>query len=297
MRIQPGVPELRIEAPPELAALATRLARLDPSRLQGIARLVGLSEAGAPITMVLAPEESDVAKSTPPWVAGFARGADGLIVLFPARSPSYPYDSLEDVLRHEIAHVLIARAAGERSVPRWFNEGLALSAERPWGLEDRTRVAFALTGRRWSARELDRAFAGDQSEQARAYAVSGAFVRDLFRRHGPAAPARILKQMAAGDSFEIAFVRTTGETVATSEELFWRDSWWSQAVPFFTSTAVLWMVVTLLALLAIRTRRVRRAARRKAWEEEEQRQLPTDPPREWPREEPEEGPDRGPTIH
>ena len=73
--------------------------------------------------MVLAPEESDVAKSTPPWIAGFARGADGLIVLFPARSPSYPYDSLEDVLRHEIAHVLIARAAGERSVPALVQRG------------------------------------------------------------------------------------------------------------------------------------------------------------------------------
>ena len=70
-----------------------------------------------------------------PWTAGFAIGNDGLIVLFPARSPRYPHDTLEDVLRHEVAHVLIDRAARGQRVPRWFHEGLAIVVERPWRLE------------------------------------------------------------------------------------------------------------------------------------------------------------------
>lgn len=272
MRIQPGAPELRVEAPEELAAVGARISRFDRVRLQAIVRLVGLADAGDPITVILAPEESEVARATPPWIVGFARGDDSVIVLFPARSPSYPYDSLEDVLQHEVAHVLIARAAAGQPVPRWFHEGLALSAERPWGLEDRTRLAFALTGRRLSARELDRAFESGRSEQAFAYAIAGAWLRDLVRRHGPQVPARILKQMAAGDAFDDAFARATSETVTASEAIFWRDSWWYQAVPFFTSSLVLWIGVTFLALYAIRTRRARRAARWKAWEEKEQQE-------------------------
>jgi hypothetical protein len=264
-------PEIRVEAPEELSALAARLRRIDPVRLRAIATLVGLQDAGAPITVILVPERADFAKRTPRWIAGFAHGEDSTIVLFPQRSPSYPYDSLEDVLQHEIAHVLIARAAGGRDVPRWFHEGLALAAERPWGLEDRMRAAFAIAMRNVGATALDRLFEGGESEQARAYAIAGAWMRDILRRHGANAPARILREMAASHSFNAAYALATGESVATSAAIFWRESWWYQAVPLFTSTIVLWFAVTVLALFAIRTRRVRNAARRARWDAEERR--------------------------
>jgi hypothetical protein len=63
-----------------------------------------------------------------PWIAGFASNGEGpekkdeMVVLFPARTPSYPNSSLEDVLRHEVAHVLIrarvCRAADTTMVQR-----------------------------------------------------------------------------------------------------------------------------------------------------------------------------------
>jgi hypothetical protein len=265
-------PELRVEAPESLASTAERIRRLDPAAVARIMRLVGITDAGAPITLVLATEDMEIARRTPRWVAGFARSAGGLIVIFPARSLSYPYDSLDDVVRHEIAHVLIARAAGNQAVPRWFHEGVALSAERSWGFEDRTRVAFALTGQRWSARELDAAFDAGGRRTGAAYALSGALVRDVIERHGADAPARILSRMAAGDRFDAAFASVTGATVRTFADGFWRASWWSEVVPFVTSSVMLWFAVTILGLYAFRTRRARRMARRKAWEEEERLQ-------------------------
>lgn len=269
MEFQPRIPELRVEAPESLAAIAARVGRIDPDVVHSIMRFVGLSQGGGPITVILVAEDTDIARATPRSIVGFARSAESVIVLFPARSTSYPYDSLEDVVRHEIAHVLIARAAGDRFVPRWFHEGLALAAERRWGLEDRTRVAFALSRRRWSARELDDLFADGGGPSAAAYALSGALVRDLLRRHGTDTPARILSRMAAGDQFGNAFLAATGATVAANEDQFWRASWWSEAVPLLTSSLMLWLGVTLLALYAMRTRRERRRARRKVWEEEE----------------------------
>jgi hypothetical protein len=104
---------------------------------------------------------------------------------------------------------------------------------------------------------------------AAAYAVSGALVRDLMRRHGDDAPARVLARMARGEAFELAFAGATGETVRSYESRFWRASWWAEVLPLLTSSMVLWLVVTLLALYAIRTRRARNAARRKRWEEED----------------------------
>jgi hypothetical protein len=277
MAVQPTIPELRVEAPESLAAIAERVRRIDPDVVRGIMRFVGLSQSGGPIVVVLVTEDTDLAKATPHAIVGFARSGDGIIVVFPARSTSYPYDSLEDVVRHEIAHVLIARAAGGRFVPRWFHEGVALAAERRWGLEDRTRAVFAVSRRRWSARELDEAFGDGSGPSATAYAVSGALVRDLLRRHGADTPARILSRMAAGDQFANAFLVATGETIAANEKQFWRATWWSDAIPFFTSSLMLWLGVTLLALYAVRTRRERRAARRKAWEEEERFERRSDP--------------------
>jgi hypothetical protein len=270
MEVQPTIPELSVEAPASLAAIAARVGRIDAGVVQNIMRFVGLSEGGSRITVVLVTEDTDIARATPRSIVGFARSRDSVIVIFPARSTSYPYDSLEDVLRHEIAHVLIARAADDRAVPRWFHEGLALAAERGWGLEDRTRVAFALSRRPWSAGELDAAFADAGGPSAAAYAVSGALVRDLIRQYGADTPARILSRMASGDQFDAAFLAVSGETVAASVAQFWRANWWSEVITFFTSSPMLWLGVTLLALYAIRTRLGRRRARRKAWEEEEQ---------------------------
>src|SRR5437870_672251 len=139
-RIPPESPQLRIESPPGLAAVRARLEKMDQQRLVEISRLVGIGDAGPPIRVVLATESSDEARSVPPWIAGFAVEALGLVVIFPARSPSYPDDTLEDVLRHEVAHVLIWRAGGGQPIPRWFDEGLAMAAERERRFQDQTQL-------------------------------------------------------------------------------------------------------------------------------------------------------------
>lgn len=266
-----GTPPLDIEAPPEFAAVRTRLHSLDPKRLAGILQLVGISEAGPVIRVVLASESSAWARQTSPWTAGFALGASGEVVIFPARSPGYPHNSLEDVLRHEVAHVLIARAAAGQPVPRWFNEGLAMAAERAWGFEDQTRVLYQLVlGPRTSLIEIDRLFIADRRSQARAYALSGAFIRDLLRQHGPAAPGEVLARVRRGVPFDVAFADAVGLKLSDAESDFWRrQRIWTTWVPIVTSSAALWLVVTFIAIFAIRRRRQKDAEIRNKWDQEE----------------------------
>src|SRR5207245_1925365 len=84
--------------------------------------------------------------------------------LDPVRSPGYPDNTLEDVLRHEVAHILIWRASAGRPVPRWFNEGLAMEVERMRRFQDQTQLLYQLiTGGRTSLEHLDRLFAGSQN--------------------------------------------------------------------------------------------------------------------------------------
>lgn len=264
------VPQLNIEAPQNLAGARARLESFDAARLWGVVELVGLDEAGPAIRVVLASESSEWARQVPPSTAGFAVSGASLVILFPSRSPAYPHDTLEDVLHHEIAHVLTTRAAGGRPLPLWFNEGLAMAAERAWGFEDQARLLreLALVSRT-DLDEVDALFAQDEGARQRAYILSGAFVRDLIVQHGSSAPARVLDRVARGESFDEAFAQVTGETVAEAESAFWnRHRFWTTVGPFLTTSTALWMFVTLIALYAIVRRRQKSAALHKRWEQE-----------------------------
>lgn len=263
-------PELRIEATVELAPIKTRLESFDRKRLSDVVRLVGLSSPGPFIRVELATESSERARDVPPWIAGFALGATNTVVVFPARSPSYPHNTLDDVLRHEVAHVLIHRASAGRPIPRWFNEGLALAAERGWRFGDQTKLLYQLvSGPRQSLYELDRLFQGSQTDQTRAYLLSGALVRELLYRHGETAGGKILERVGGGASFESAYMDATGQSAADAQSEFWnRQRVWTTWMPILFSQETLWMAVTVLAILAIRKRRQKNAEIKKRWEEE-----------------------------
>jgi hypothetical protein len=273
----PRPPALNVVAPAALEPVAAGLRRLDTQKLVAVMGVLGLGDGGAPITVMLASEESPVARETPAWVAGFANGAAGVIVLFPERTPSYPYDSMEALLHHEVAHVLVTRAAHGAEIPRWFHEGLAIALERPWGLRDRSELALAVIGGRRSLATIERDFRGGESSAARAYGVAGAFVRDLLGRYGAGFPARLLSSLASGTSFDDAFAAAAATSLAEAERRFWQDSWWYRVVPFLTSSIVLWLGIMTLAIAAWRRRAARRRARREQWDEEERLVQPLPP--------------------
>ncbi|HET9218255.1 MAG TPA: hypothetical protein VFR18_14820 [Terriglobia bacterium] len=262
-------PQLRIEAPPNLAADKLRMESMDPSRLGHVVRLVGLEDPGAPIHIQLLSEPSGDAPAVAPWVAGFARQDN--VVIFPSRSPRYPDSTLDDVLRHEVAHALIWRASSGRPIPRWFNEGLAMAAERPRLLDQTQLFAYLASGARLTLRDLDQLFEGGEADQARAYQLSRVLVWDLLREHGEHTGGRILRQISEGASFETAFTNVIGKsTDAVEADFFKRDSVWATWMPILFSQETLWLVITLLAILAIWRKRKRGAEIRKRWEEEEE---------------------------
>ena len=260
-----------VEAPERLGRAAARVRAYDPSRLAAAMRLAGLGDPGLLIRVVFALEESAAGRAVPSWVAGFAIGAEGLVVVFPDRAPTYPDDSLEELLHHEICHVLISRAARGRPLPRWFNEGVAMAAGRAWSLGDSSRFAFEVLRRgRVRVADLDPLFGGGGAAAARAYAVAGSFVRDLLDRHGPQVTGDILRRVGSGVPFAAAFRTATGTSLAAAEDAFWRRAtFWGRWVPFLSSSVVLWIGVTLLALWAFRRRHERDAALARRWEAEE----------------------------
>ncbi len=264
-------PDLVFEVPSDLTYVTAQIQGGDPGRLANLLRLTGIAQAGAPIRVRVADKDSDLARDTPSWIAGYAVAAESLVVLFPHRIGSYPNGSLESVFYHEIAHILTGRAAGAQPVPRWFNEGLASAAERSGGLEHRTRLAWELlSGEALTPAELEGLFNRDRRDAVRGYVVSDALVRHMLQRHGPSAAARILGRMHDGESFALAVFSATGVTVDEVFVDFWsRNVVWKRWVAFLGHPFTIWVFVTLLALAAIWRHRRRRLERRLRWELEE----------------------------
>jgi hypothetical protein len=265
--------ELRIRAPESLQPIARELEQLGPEALAPALRLTGLEEPGAPIEVVLAAEGSSAARGVPSWISGYAHGDAGVVVLLPARLDRYPDRGLVPLLRHEVTHVLIARAARGGEVPRWFDEGLALTAGRGWELGDRARVALAvLRDDSLPLTRIDRAFAGGESEMHAAYALAGDVVRELVARYGAELPGAILARVGQGERFETAFRTVAGASVGEFERAYWkRRTLWDRWLPVVSSSVVLWAGVAFLAVAAFRRRATRDAERLREWDDEERR--------------------------
>jgi hypothetical protein len=239
--------------------------------------LVGLDTPGPDIRVVLAPESSPLAQSAPAWVTGYTDGvtseAGSVVVILAERTPSYPDGGLEEVLAHEVAHVLIRRAGGGRRVPRWFDEGLAMLAARSWRLRDQTELALGmLSGPRVPLWKLDDLFRGDRRQVERGYALAGTLVQDLLERYGPAVPRIVLAHVARGDTFDEAVRGATGATLTDISEAFVeRQATLKRWIPILTSTGALWFAISLLAIVAGIRKRQKRVEL-----QEEARELPAE---------------------
>ena len=261
--------ELTIDAPPPLAAAAARIEAVDLARLQSDLHRAGLDLPGR-ITVELIPENDPRARPVPPWIVGLAAGSSE-IVIFPERVLPYPYDSMESVFRHEVAHLALDARAGGEALPRWFHEGVALSVDRGWSLEGRLRLLLEMAGNPGTA-DLTRLFASRaQPEAAQAYGLAAALVADLRRRHGDTLPGTIAARVAGGASFAGAFAAETGETPDLAASRAWsvyiRSTNW---VPALTSGSAVWSLILALAGVAWVARRRARVRKRQRWDENAQ---------------------------
>lgn len=258
--------QLRVEAPPALEPVATRIRGFDHARLVEALVRAGLEPPrGARITLV--PEGHPRALAAPPWVVAQASGLHE-IVIFPARIGAYPHDSLESVVWHEVVHLALAARAGGRPLPRWFHEGVAMSVEG-WGLGGRARLLAAAFGDP-SIADVNRLFASDRGpESATAYLRAAALVTDVRRRHGDAVPGAIAGRVALGAPFDMAFAAQTGTMPDAAANRAWAAyRRWAEWVPLLTSGTFVWFGILLVAFAAFAAQMRRRIRQRRQWEEE-----------------------------
>ena len=248
--------------------MAARVRAMDTASFAGPLTRAGLAlPRRAWVTLV--PNGDLRERITPAWVAGQAFNTD-VIFVFPGRISSYPHDSVESVVRHELVHLALNVRARERPLPRWFHEGVAVSVESGWGLATQARLLWA-AAREPAIEDVNALFQSNAAtDKTTAYLLAAALVEDIRRRHGAAVPGAIAGRVAAGASFDDAFTSETGESVQQASSRAWAAyQGWSRWLPMATGSSALWGLILAVAGLAFVVRRRRRAQRRQRWDEED----------------------------
>ncbi len=254
---------------------ASKIQAVNLVRLNADLERAGLA-LPARIDVTLIPERDPRARQVPPWIVGLALEPSD-IVIFPDRVLAYPYDSLESVLRHEVAHLALSARADGRTLPRWFHEGVATSVDRQWGVSGQLRLLLEMIGDPGTA-DLSRLFtSGTQEESVQAYGLSAALVADVQRQAGANAPGAIAASVAAGVPFAEAFSRETGLSPDDAARRAWASyRRWTTWVSIVTSQSAVWGLMLALALAAFVVRARKRARQRWLWDEEDIGKLPSE---------------------
>jgi hypothetical protein len=259
--------DLTVHSPPELSWAASRVRAIDAATLARSLAHAGL-DLPPRVNVLLIANDHEAARGAPPWIVGSAVGSES-IVIYPQRIGSYPYDSLESVVLHEVVHLALSTRAAGRPLPRWFHEGVAVSVEAGWGLGSQVRLLMA-AARDPRLDDLSALFASEaMPATTTAYLLSAALVEDVRRRYGPTVPGRIAAHVARDVSFEDAFISETGVSVDQAARDAWRVYRGVRWLPIITSASGVWGGILALAALAFAVRLHRRRQRRRRWEAEE----------------------------
>jgi hypothetical protein len=265
---QRGELDLTVETPASLAPAADRVRRIDRQQLAEALARAGLN-LPPQIRVTLIAEDDLRARATPVWIVGLASGPRD-IAIFPERIGSYPYDSLESVVWHEVVHLALSAQAADHPLPRWFHEGVAMSVEKGWGVTSQVQLLLAAGGNSGLA-DLEGLFNSEtQPETASAYLLAAALLSDLRQRHGAAVPGAIVDRVARGAVFAEALALETGDTPDEAAARAWQIyRRWTSWIPAVTSAFSLWIGVLALAVVAFLATLRKRWRRRRQWDQEE----------------------------
>lgn len=254
-----------VHADPADYRVAERLARHAAEAVPRLADTLGVG-VGPKMQIVVAPDNERLQSlqpgRVPEWADGTAWPDRGLIFLRSPRIRPGTAPPLEQVLDHEVVHVLLGQAFGPRPVPRWLQEGVAKVLAREYTPDMTDALAGGvLGGELLSLDELTRGFPANSLRARLAYAQSADFIAFLQNHYGPDTLPALVDQMAAGRDADEALRAVTGLSLGALEAA-WRGR--LAASPLWlkplTAPELWWGLAAVLFVFGgLRVRRARRA--------------------------------------
>lgn len=267
----------RVHAPYAERVTAERLADHAARAVPRLSAALGVP-AGGLVDIYLADDEAfaRIQPYAPPdWADGTAWPLQGLIFLHLPSSRPGTAAPLEQVLDHELVHVLVGRAFSPHRPPRWLQEGVAQVYAGEVGPGTTELLGRAeVFGGLMSLDALAGGWPADPVRAQLAYAQSADVVAHLRAEYGEDAVRRLIAGLSGGAGFEAALARATGADLATVEA-GWLERWddpWAFLRLFGDGTLLLGLGGAVVVVGAWRRQR-RARAKLARWEREEEERL------------------------
>jgi hypothetical protein len=206
----------------------------------------------------------------PDWGAAAAIKPARLIVI---KSPAsfQVGKSLDELLGHELAHLILDKASGSRWLPRWLEEGFCQMISHEWRLANDLLVTRAVWGGGLlplASLEGVNSFSGAKASLA--YAQSYLAFSSLVQEFGIEFIRNFLGNYRETGNFYGAFFRATGYSYSE-----WDDIWLKKTtdhyrmILFIFDPAVLFPLIAVLFILLYILKKYITWKKKKQWEAEE----------------------------
>lgn len=210
----------------------------------------------------------------PKWTEGVANIHHNSMMI---KSPVWDRtkNDFAGTLVHELTHLLFHEAVGNRHIPRWIDEGLAIfySREKEWA--SATQISKALlTKSIIPLMDIDRVLTFHQEKAKLAYQESYTAVLYMLATYDIDAIHVIIEGIRRGWSWDDTFRQATGSSLAEFEAEWLRHIEKEYRWYFLVDIdSYIWFIILGLFILGIVIIRVRNRRVLKRWEEEEQAKL------------------------
>ncbi len=206
--------------------VAQKVAEICESEIPRIAAELGVGEM-QPIEIVVTEDARGYDRSLEPglptWGVAFAVLEEQRILVDVNRATS-AFNSLEEVVPHELSHLLLFQRVPRVRMPIWFLEGLAQWQAREWSLMDGWQLMTAVwNGSAPRLRDVTYAYPAHEQRAQAAYRVSYAAFTELFGQVGYDHLPKFLDEVATQRNFDRAFADYWGFSLAEYGAYFQDD--------------------------------------------------------------------------
>ena len=217
-------PELTVRFESSLKGIAEDLLDIYPSIKSNLEKTFGWEMPFRPTVLLVQGKEYFQRLTGNKLIVAFAAPGDNLIVIDCSRLHIRPH-RLDQVLKHEMVHLLLHHHIRSVHLPRWLDEGVAqwLSEGIAELLEAPQRSFFEealLSGNYIPLRDLKHSFPTDKKNLMLAYEESRSFVAFISDRYGENRIFKILEHLQKGNEIQTAFYASLD---ASPEEI--EDRW------------------------------------------------------------------------
>ncbi|MBN1541470.1 hypothetical protein JW992_04950 [candidate division KSB1 bacterium] len=221
------------------------------------------------VRIVIAPSRKafvELTRELPSWVSAMAVPSQHLIVL---KSPRWDRHRIhyQQTMAHELLHLFLYRIVGNRHLPRWLDEGLALFYSHDYRQTNLSALSkAAATHSLLPLEEIEKVLTFYHPKAELAYQQSYSAVHYLLSTYDIEALRGILTGVRDGENLDSLFIRTTGSSLPEFEQEWrkyveenYRWFWLSELDQY------IWIGILILAILAVPIIRRRNRSKLEEW--------------------------------